>query len=184
MTGIELGVIAGTAVTLGDAALVAGTLVTALSAIQQGRAAKKAGDRNAAVAARNAEIARANGAANAEAERKDVARRIGAQVAGYGASGVAFEGTPLDVLGETAENGEKDVQNILYQAELRAIGFNDESSFQQFKGNQAQTAGFFGAGGALLKGVGDYGEKKSASKDLTTNDTPSGPNPYANTGPF
>ena len=163
MTGIELATVA-------TYASIASAAITAVSAISQGQASKAAGDRNAAIAARNAEIARANGAANAEAERKDVARRIGAQVAGYGASGVAFEGTPLDVLGETAENGEKDVQNTLYQAELRAIGFNDESSFQTFKGNTAQTAGFFGAGGALLKGIGDYAEKNagSASTTLTT----------------
>ena len=39
MTGLELFTVAGTAVTLGDAALAASTLIGAMGAVQQGQAA-------------------------------------------------------------------------------------------------------------------------------------------------
>lgn len=135
--------------------MVVGTLVSAVGAIQQGQAAAAAARTNAEIADRNAKVARATAAQDAETKDRENRLRLGAIIANYGASGVSMAGTPLDVLGDSARQAEFEKQTILYKGDLRAMGFEDSASLDRANAKAAKRAGYFKAGSALLSGAGN-----------------------------
>ena len=128
------------------------TVVGAVGAIRQGKAAEKAANFNAAVAQRNAQIARSQ--AKAEATQIDRLNRlrIGSARAAIGASGIQMEGSVIEVLGDVVVQGELERQDAIYRGELRAIGFQDTALLERFKGKEAARAGKLRAATILLKG--------------------------------
>ncbi len=132
---------------------IVGTLVSAVGAIQQGQAAAASARANAQIAERNATVARASAAQDAEAKDRENRIRLGAIAAGYGASGVSLAGTPLDVLADSARQAELDRQTIVYKGELRALGFSDSAAMDRAQAKNAKRAGYFKAGSALLSGA-------------------------------
>ena len=79
--------------------------------------------------------------------REQAGRVTGAQIAGYGRSGVLLEGSPLRQIVETAQKSEEDVfwkrYNLKQRVKQRALGVPPDTS--------AGTA--FGIGGSLLTGI-------------------------------
>ena len=67
-----------------------------------------------------AEAVRAQGREEQSRQRQENALRISQMRAKYGASGVTFEGTPLEVLSEAAGLGEVAVQDMVYATELES----------------------------------------------------------------
>jgi hypothetical protein len=133
--------------------MAASAAVSAIGAIQQGKAAKAAADYNATISIQNAQIARADAAAMAGQQDRENYLRLGAIRAAQGKSGGEVgEGSVLDVLGDTAAQGELEKQNIIYQGEQRARGFTNTATLDTFSGKQAQTAGYMKAGSELLSG--------------------------------
>lgn len=132
--------------------MVLGTVMSAAGAQQDGRDRKAAADFNASVADRNAGIARAQAAQDAAQQQRDARRQMGAISAGYGASGVAVEGSPLEVLASSAYQAELDRQTIIYKGELRAMGYQDESTLERFGGETALAAGDRKAASTILLG--------------------------------
>ena len=130
--------------------------VSAVQAVQAGRQAKKTSEYNAAIGERNAGLARSQAAADADAQQRHARQVIGAARAGYGASGITLEGSPLDVLESSAANAELDRQNILYKGELRAMGYSEGAALDRVRGDSAQRAGYEKAGSAILMGAGKY----------------------------
>lgn len=132
---------------------VVGAGVSAVSAIQQGNAAKAAADFNATINMQNAEIARSDAAAQATQIERENALRLGAIRAAQGKSGGAADsGSVLDVLGDQAAQGELERQYAVYQGEQRARGFVNTANLDTASGKAAQKAGYLRAGGELLKG--------------------------------
>lgn len=129
------------------------TAFSVIGAISGARAESNAAKFNAAQAERNAQVARSNAAADAQAQSRDARRRIGAARAAYGAAGVSLEGSPLDVLEQSAAEAEMDKMNILYKGELQAMGYEDTAALNRSRAKDAQTAGIFGAGKAVLTGA-------------------------------
>lgn len=86
-----------------------------------------------------------NEAIRVEAEAREKARRmrienerlLGKQKAGYGASGVTSEGSPLLVMSETAGALELALQDELYKADVEASGFRNKASMERFAGQYA-----------------------------------------------
>jgi hypothetical protein len=142
----------------------AGAVMSAVQSIQQGNAAKAAGDHNASIARRNATIAVQQSEADAEAKNREKIQRLGAFRAAYGASGVTGEGNAIDVMATNAALFEYDKQTILYKGKLRALGYEDTATLEEMGGEAAQTAGYIGAGSALLKAPGAF----EAAKVRTT----------------
>lgn len=140
--------------------MMAAAAMTAVSAISQAQSAKATGEYNAAVATRNAGVARAQAAADAEAQQRHARRVIGAARAGYGASGLSVEGSPLEVLEMSAANAELDRQNILYRGELRAMGYESDAALETARSDAADRAGYIQAGSALLMGAGRAGASR------------------------
>lgn len=135
--------------------LLAGSaVVSAVGAIRQGQAAAASADYNAKVAQQNAQISAAQGNAAVEAQQRDAQRRIGAAVAAYGASGVQLsDGSPMDVLEESARNSALDAATLKYNYKLRGMGFENQASLYSAQSGFASTAGYLGAGAALASGT-------------------------------
>lgn len=132
------------------------TAFSVIGAISSGMQQKDAADYNAAVANNNAIAARQQAAANAEAQARESRRRIGSARAGYGASGVGLEGSPLDIIEQSAMEAEIDRQNILYAGDLKAQGFENTAALEKSKGKNAMTGAIFKAGSSLLTGTQSY----------------------------
>lgn len=135
---------------------------SAMSAISQGRQQKNAADYNAAVANNNAIAARQQAAANAQAQARESRRRIGTARAGYGASGVALEGSPLDIIEQSAMEAELDRQNILYAGDLKAQGYESTATLERSKGKNAMSSAYFKAGSSLLSSASSYGMNRTS----------------------
>lgn len=128
-------------------------VVGAVSAIQQGQAARAAADYNSTIELQNAQIARADAAAQAAQQDRENYLRLGAIRTAQGkAGGAAGEGSILDVLGDQAAQGELDKQYVLYQGEQRARGFTNTSTLDAFSGRNAERTGYLKAGSELLGG--------------------------------
>ena len=131
----------------------ASAAISAVSAIQQGKAARAAADYNATIELQNAQIARADAAAQAQQQDRENYLRLGAIRTAQGkAGGAANEGSILDVLGDQAAQGEMEKQYILYQGEQRARGFTNTATLDAFSGRNAERSGYLKAGSELLSG--------------------------------
>jgi len=139
------------------AMMIASAAIAAVGAIQQGRAAKAAGEFNANIARQNATLSREEAARQAGVQDRENYLRLGAIRAAQGKSGAAAgEGSVLDVIGDAAAQGEKQRQHILYVGELKARGYNNTASLDEFSGKQAETAGYLKAGSTLLSSASSY----------------------------
>jgi hypothetical protein len=125
----------------------------ALGSVQQSEAAAASAKVNSMVADKNAQISEAQGAAAADAQQRDSQRRLGAAVAAYGASGAQLSnGSPVDVLADSARMATLDNLTLKYNYKLRSMGFQDEASFGRDSARAYKTAGYLGAAGTLAGG--------------------------------
>lgn len=134
-------------------ATVASSAFSAVGAIKQGNAAKAAADYNAQVARNNAEAARQRATAQAERQERQARIRRGQNIARAAASGVALEGSALDLFEDNAIEEELDRLSILYQGEVDATGFGASASLDEMRGRAARNAGYVSAAGTLLGGA-------------------------------
>lgn len=144
--------------------MIAGAALSAYGAIQQANAQKQAAQFNAKLNERNATIALDQAGADALRVRRNAAQIQGSAVAGYGASGVGLEGSPLDVLGASAEQASLDESTVRYKGTLKAMGYHSNADLEQFAGKTAEQQGYLNSASALLTGVG-----RAGSSYATTN---------------
>jgi hypothetical protein len=138
--------------------------LSAYGQIQQGNAAMESARYQSAVQRNNAIMEenratqeRMKGDVEANQKRREIARLIGAQRAGVGASGVEMSGSYLDVLSDSATQGALDVAMIRYNAETRARDYEfsasnlrAQSELTLAEGRSARQASRIGAFGTLL----------------------------------
>lgn len=130
-----------------------GAAVSAVGAIRQGQAAANAANFNSAVATRNAQIAEGQSISAGEALSRDVQRRIGTATAAYGASGVSLsEGSPVDVLAESARMATLDAATLKYNYRLKGLGYQTEAALASSNAENSRTASYFNAAGSMLSG--------------------------------
>lgn len=91
------------------------------------------------VAAANREIAA--GEFDVERMERDIARLTGHQRASYLASGVDIEGSPADVIFETEQEGQREIDTIRFNAKTRAQSFLDRSKLSTIEAGEARRAG-------------------------------------------
>lgn len=120
----------------------AGTVVSAYSAIEQGKVAQKAADYNA-------QSTILEGQSREAAQRAESSRRLGTIRANIGKSGATSAGTPLMVLAESAANAEIDALNTQYTA-------NRQADVYRAGGANARKQGNIMAGTSLLQSFGKY----------------------------
>jgi len=131
---------------------IAGTAMAVIGTLQQGQQVSAAAGYNAAVARNNAAASRQQAAANAASQERKARLQIGAMRAGYGASGISLEGSPMDVIESSASMAELDRQNILYGGAIKSQGYESTAGLELMRGENAVTSSYFGAGSALLSG--------------------------------
>ena len=153
-----------TLLAIGVGTALAGTAVSAVSQIQQGKEQQKWSEYNAAVAERDAKAAKAAAGYDASQKRKETERLLGRQRALYGKSGVTMEGSPLELMSETAAEGELDALMIERTGSVGAQRYQEEATLSRMKGSSARKASYWGAGTTLLTGAGSaassYGSYK------------------------
>lgn len=135
--------------------ILAAATVSAVGAVRQGQAAKAAADYNATIANQNAQAAAAQGEAASEQQARESERKMGSAMAAYGASGVQMgSGSPMDVLADVARSSELDRQTTVYNYKMRGLGFQDQAGLDIAQGENASSAGYLTAMGALFQGAG------------------------------
>ena len=162
MTGVELFAIGSTAVTLGDALLAVGALSAAAGAAASGFSQASASDFNAAVSQQNAEIAIEEGRVEEDRRRQDARRVLARNRTAVGASGLLFEGSPADLQEDAATELEINALQARRDAQLRARGFNVQSTIDTLSADAARTRGTLGSATALLQGAGNIGRFRRA----------------------
>jgi hypothetical protein len=143
-------------------ALAVGGGIQAVSSIQQGRAARQAGETQDAIAQRNALLAERQAEAEQQAaveaarqqEREGEAFK-GRQIAALAKSGVQIaRGTPLALVVETAENLEADRLNILREGAISAAQRRGQADILRVQGASAKARGRAASRAATLASVG------------------------------
>jgi hypothetical protein len=157
-------------------ATAASTYIAYESSQQQASNAKKIAKYNAAVAENQATAAEQAAAADADLIR-DRARRVrAAAIARVGGSGLALQGSPLEVLAEDARQTELDALRTKHAGALRAGDARVRGTQELFYGaTRAQAANYQGQG-AILSGVSSiasqaysYGARSGYGGGGTTN---------------
>ena len=145
---------------------IASAVFSAIGAISQGQAAGDAADFNAAVQRQNAELALRDSKMRVSQSEREQFLRMGAIRAQYGAGGTgrADEGSVLDVLADTAAQGELEKQNLLYQGQVAARGYQNTATLDDAQGANAERSGFLQAGAELLGGGAKYYQQKQLKR--------------------
>jgi hypothetical protein len=145
----------------------AGAVMSAISSIQQGKAAKSAGDYNAQINEQNSQLALEQSQRDAAQVGRANYLRRGALIAAGGASGTKQEGSVLDILADVGAQGELEKQNVLYGGQLASRGYLNTASLDRAQGKNARTSSYYKAGSELLTGGAMAGEmygRKSTPK--------------------
>lgn len=170
----------------------AAAVMSAVGAIQQGKAAKSqannmaaANEYNAQLKDRQAAIERAQWSVREEQQRRQAGAILGKQRAAVAQSGVGFGGSSLDVIDQSSFLAELDALTIRYEGENRAKGLLSaaemdryEASANRAAGKNAMKGAYLSAGAALLSGAGAYkyygagGGAASTSYSLTPGTAP------------
>lgn len=148
-------------------AMAAGSAISALGQIQQGKAQQKAYEEQAQQAV-NEGAYRADAAkAQAEKIRKAGRAQVGEARASLAASGVKLgDGTALEVEGDITRNSEEDALSALLSGKRSTDAAQQEAKLLNRAGSNAVTNSIYGAAGTVLSTGANIasGWKKSASK--------------------
>jgi len=131
-----------------------GTGVSVYGQVTAAEQARSIGKYNAKVAENQAKQVEMDAAENIRRKRKENRKLLATQRGRYAKGGVVMEGTPLELLAESAGNLELEVldynrQALLEQQNLRAQGAMDRAT-----GLMQARAGYISAGSTLLQGAG------------------------------
>lgn len=136
--------------------------IDAAGKMQQGKidAATAETNKRLALAQANDELLR--GTIEESRYRRQIAMIAGQQRADLGARNVTASGTALDILSDTAQIGEEDIQTIRNNAARGAWGYrNQASEASRWGANQQSNARGAAFGTLLTAGANAYGQWKS-----------------------
>jgi len=142
------------------AAAVLGLVGSLMSASAQSSAARQQAEYQNQIARYNAQqaenqaaYARQAAAAEESRFRRQSAKELGAIRAQYGAAGVEIEGSPLDVLQESATMAELDALTIRHRGDVQAQGYLNTAALDRHKGQSALASGRATASSARTLGI-------------------------------
>lgn len=130
-----------------------GTALSVWGSLEEGRLNARQAEANAQTAEWNAKLTRLKAREDERVMRVMARKEIGRMRANFGASGIAIEGSALDVLQESAALAENDALNIRRHGELQATAFEREAGFARAMGSRYRQAGGLGAAAAVLSGA-------------------------------
>lgn len=140
---------------------IVGTGMSVAGALSQANVARATGEYNAQLAEQNAVLAGQQAAEEERRFRVASRKQLGAMRAAYSASGVELEGTPMDVLAESAYVAELDALTIRRGGEASAAALQSQATLDRLYGRAQQQGGYYSAASELLSGAaGAYGTFK------------------------
>lgn len=128
------------------------TVLGGIGQISQSRSQARTLEYNAAIASRDAEQARLIAAADERRIRRENLRLMGSAAARRGGSGVAFEGTVLDVFADEAAEAELRALDARYGGLLEARQLEQQSGLFRAEARNRRREGTFAAVGTILGG--------------------------------
>lgn len=137
---------------MASVAMAAGTGLGMLGAVRQGNANANVAEYNASISEQNASIVEAQGAEQARRSLVNTHKLIGAQQAAYGASGVASDGSAMDVMRASAAQGELNALTLKNNAAIKANAYRNEANLDRYRGNNDKIAGYMNAASTGLMG--------------------------------
>ena len=141
--------------------MLAGTVMSAVGAVQSGTSQANAAMYNARLAEINAGVALDQAGADAARFRRQNLKTMGSMVAGFGASGDT--GDALAVLGDTAAQMNLDENTVKYQGQLRAFGYQETAKLDRTQAQTARQQGALHSAANFLTGVGNLSVYTAAS---------------------
>jgi len=160
-----------------------GVLMLAVSAISTGFqmfSAYQQGQQEAAIAGYNAEVMKQQARQEEEAAKVEAIRMqhekdrfLATQRAAYSASGFTLEGSPMEVMANTAGQFEYDIALNTYSRQLRAWQSRSQAGLYKYQASAAKKAGTMGMIGVGLTGFPSI-YKYAANTDWKTGKLKSG----------
>ena len=135
-------------------ATAAGSLISAKGQLDAGDAARRAGNAEGDLLEKNANRVEEMGKYTAFRHNMKVKKVLGAGRAAYAASGVTMSGSAMDVMRESAVEGERDRLTILYTSRVKADTMRDQAEIARYRGEAAQAAAQYGAASSIFGGIG------------------------------
>lgn len=133
----------------------AGGMMGAQNARQQGAFQEAMAEQNAAYKEAAAQDAERRGAVDADRYRRQVGQLIGSQRTGFAANGIDVNsGTAAEIQDDTAAFGEFDALTIANNAAREAWGYRVGAQNDLMNGRMAQSNARSAATGSILGGVG------------------------------
>lgn len=132
-----------------------GNLLSAFGTYSGGEADERIGKYNAAQERQDAQLELEQAAVDETRQRALSYKQLSSMRAGYGASGVTMEGSPLDVLEESSANAELDALLIRHGGAVRAQRHRAAAALAEYEGKARKHAATLSAGGQLLSGGGN-----------------------------
>ncbi len=145
---------------------IASTAMQVAGAISQGQSQAAFARYNAALADQEAQRARDEARYQEKRVREQAGKTLSALGAGYGAAGVAMEGTALDVLGESAENAELDALQVRYAGSAAEARAKAQATQDRMAAKIYQQQGYLRAASSLLGGASSIYDKYGSKLGL------------------
>ena len=145
---------------IGTAAGLAGTVISAVGAIEQGNAAKRAANYEAAQMEQRANEALAIGQKKAFQAQEQKDRALSALNARSAASGGDTSDPGIETLGAGIENrGETQALMEFYKGESASDNYKDAANAARYRGSQAKAGSYFKAAGTVFDGFSSLASK-------------------------
>lgn len=145
---------AATAGTIGAVAAGVGAVASAWGSIQAGRQQQATAKFNAELETQRARAEMESAAYEEKQVRRERSRLLSRQAALYGKAGVKMEGSPLDVMAETAAESELEALMTRKYGAVKAGQALSQAQIDRFMGRAGAQAGYLRAGTTLLTAGG------------------------------
>lgn len=129
-------------------------VMSAQASLNQGKMDHALANYNARIDEVNASRVMEKGYRDQEALRRNFDKFRGQQKAAIGKSGVAFSGSVLDVLADSAAEAELDAMNIKFNAMREAAGLESDAAMTRATGDIARSQSRMRATGELIDTAG------------------------------
>ena len=143
-----------------------GTGISAFGIFEEGRQEEKAQKFNAQVAEQQATLTREASILEVFKARKRLKALTGTQIAKFAKAGVAFTGSPLDVIQDSIADVELDIAIDKFNREVSARGFESEAEQRRRAGRLARESGQIRAATTILTGALATGQKFIGKKKI------------------
>lgn len=138
-------------------AAIAATAIGVTSSVMQANQQKAVANYQRQVNEQNARASREAAQAKIVNQRRQLRFMQGTQLARLGGMGALSEGSPLDIMGQTAGQAEYDNMVTEYEGEVQAIQFQQQAALNKYQADIADYNLGLNVTGQVVKGIGSVG---------------------------